>query len=443
MSTPRRSPLGILFLTVFLDIVGFAIILPLLPRMLEHYLGQEGGGSMLGRILDFLSSASGSDTRENVEALFGAALMGVYSVLQFLFSPIWGSLSDRTGRRPVLLITIGGIAASYALWFFSGSFWLLVAARFLGGIMSGNISTASAAVADSTTPEDRPKGMGMIGAAIGLGFTLGPLIGVGFNAIDLTELLPGLVPFGVNPFSAAALGSFVLAAINIGWVWTHFEETLNAEDRGKAREARRPINPVKLFRPAGIPGVNRANLTYFFYFTAFAGMESTLTFLTKERFAFGPRQTGYLFLFMGLIIVVVQGGMIRQLAPAYGEKTLAIAGFATLVPGFLVLAFAHKVGAVYVGLGLAAFGSAFVTPSLSSLVSLYTPADRQGSVLGVFRSLGALARAVGPFIAGILYWRFSSAAPYLAAAALTALPFLLALGLPRPPPRPRPSIAAE
>ena len=428
----RKSPLGIIFLTVFLDILGFAIILPLLPDMLEHYLKRDGGDGALGQLLELLARTSGSAETANVEALFGAMLMGIYSILQFLFAPFWGTLSDRIGRRPVLLFTIGGITFSYFLWFFSGSFALLIAARLLGGIMSGNISTATAAVADSTTPEDRPKGMGMVGAAIGLGFTLGPAIDWLFNEIHLSEQFPSLQAFGVNPFSGAAAGALVLSLINLVGVWRRFDETLSPEDRGKAREARRTISPAKLFRRVEFPGVGLANLTYFLYYLAFSGMESTLTFLAKYRLEFGQRQIAYLFLYLGLIMVVVQGGLIRQLAPIYGEKKLTITGLALLIPGLLVVGIAPKVGVMYLGLALVGFGSAFITPSLSSLVSLYTPAEHQGGVLGIFRSLGALARAVGPFLAGLLYWRFSATAPYVAAALLCVIPLVLAFWLPTP-----------
>ncbi|HVR75981.1 MAG TPA: MFS transporter [Planctomycetota bacterium] len=444
MTAPRaRSPLGLLALTVFLDIVGFALVLPLLPAMLSHYLSLEGERGLLRGILDTLQRASGSQSPANVEALFGTVLMGLYSVLQFLFAPIWGALSDRKGRRPVLLWTIGGITFSYLLWFFSNTFLALLLARCLGGIMSGNISTASAAVADSTTPENRSRGMGLIGAAVGLGFTLGPALGAGLHRIDLAETFPALTPLGIHPFSAAAGGAFLLGLFN--WLWVHrrFEETLPPGDRGKPSAGRRTANPVKLLRFSGPPGVRRANAVYFIYFTAFAGMESTLTFLAKDRFQYDSRRIMYMFLFIGLILVFVQGGMIRQLAPVYGEKRLTLAGLLLLVPGFVLTGFAHTDGRLYLGLALMAFGSAFITPSMSALVSLYTPASEQGAVLGVFRSLGALARAVGPFLAGVLYWRFSSPAPYVAAAVLAIGAFLLALGLPAPPGKPAPPVSSS
>jgi MFS family permease len=428
--TRRRSPIGIISLTVFLDILGFAVILPLIPNMLEYYLGKEWTTTTVGSFLDGLARASGNRSRENVEALFGTVLMGIYSVLQFLFAPFWGSLSDRIGRRPVLLVTIGGIAVSYLIWFFSGSFWLLVAARLLGGLMSGNISTASAAVSDATTPEERPKGMGMVGAAIGLGFTVGPVLGVAFNCVDLAAVFPSLQAIGVNPFSAAAAGSFLLAAGNWLWVWTRFEETLGPDQRGKAREARRTIRPGELFGRIDLPGVNLVCWMNFLYFVAFGCLESTLTFLAKHRFDYEPKRTGILMLFMGLVIVFARGGVFRQLAPQYGEKRMAAAGFCALIVGFLVVGWASKAGHLYLGLASTGLGSAFVSPALSSLVSLYAPAERQGMVLGVFSSLGALARAVGPLLAGALYWRFGASAPYLAASAIAIIPLALTPRLP-------------
>jgi MFS family permease len=191
--------------------------------------------------------------------------------------------------------------------------------------------------------------MGLVGAAFGLGFILGPPLGALLSHWNLLEL--GLGAFGVNPFSGAALGAFGLSAANFIFLWRLFPETLRQEERGKAREDRRTINPAELFRPAGLPGVHRANLVWFVYLVAFSGMEFTLTFLAAERFGFTPAQNAYMFVFIGLILIVVQGGMIRQLAPVYGEKALAIAGLATVTPGLIVTGLAEKQGA-HLGLAL-------------------------------------------------------------------------------------------
>ena len=428
----RPSTLWLIFLTIFLDLIGFSIIFPLFPHMLSHYFEREGDTGLLGAVLELIRSAAGNQGSIQHAVLFGGVLGSLYSLLQFLFAPFWGGLSDRTGRRPVLLITVAGLAASYFLWFWSGSFLLLVVSRLFGGMMAGNISVATAAVADSTPPEKRAQGMGIIGAAFGLGFILGPPLGAALSAIDLTRAAPSLANYGVNPFSAAAGGAFLLSAVNWVVLWKWFPETLRPEDRGKAREGGRTINLAKLFHPVDIPGVHRANLTWFVYLLSFSGMEFTLTFLAVERFGFTQMQNGYMFVFIGLIIAFVQGGMIRQLAPVYGEKSLAIAGFLSVAPGILLTGFARTQGMLYLGLALMAFGSALITPSLSSLVSLYTPSSRQGSVLGVFRSLGALARAVGPLSAAIAYWRFGSKAAYAVGTAILVVPFLMVLTLPEP-----------
>ena len=164
----KRSILGLVFLTVFLDIVGFSIIFPLFPDLLDHYLALSGEGSFLANLVAKLEEISGGE-KTAVVTLFGGLLGSVYGLLQFLFATVWGGLSDRIGRRPTLLVTLVGTALSYVLWIFAGSFAVLIAARVLGGIMAGNISTASAAVADTTTAADRAKGMGIVGMAIGLG----------------------------------------------------------------------------------------------------------------------------------------------------------------------------------------------------------------------------------------------------------------------------------
>ncbi len=415
--------------------MSFSIVFPLFPAMLGYYLGNESSASLLGEMRDWITSvsnteSSGSATRQAV--LFGGILGSLYSILQFLFAPFWGGLSDRVGRRPVLLVTILGITVSYVLWFFSSSFTLLLVARFLGGMMGGNISVATAAVADCTTRENRSKGMAIIGVAFGLGFILGPALGGALSHVDLRVYWPSLLPLGLNPFSAVAGAAAILSTANFLWVYRSFRETLRDEDRGKAREERRTINPIRLFKPLDLKGVNAGNLIWFFYLTAFSGMEFTLTFLATDRFQYTTRQITYLFLFSGLIIAVVQGGMVRQLAPLYGEKALLILGLALVIPGFALVGWAPREGALYLGLGLMALGSAFVTPSASALVSLYTPSDRQGSVLGIFRSLGALARAVGPILGCTVYWQLEAQAAYLAAAVLLLLPLGLTFLLPPP-----------
>ena len=430
---PQRNVLGIILLTVFLDLVGFSIIFPLFPDMLEHYLSQESSGGALHAFIAMLKQLSGFEGEQAdfaATVLFGGVLGSLYSLLQFLASPVWGAWSDVRGRRSVLTITTAGTAFGYLIWVFAGSFWLLVLSRVVGGIMAGNLSVATAAVADVTDESNRTKGMGLIGAAFGIGFIVGPVMGALLSRWDLTTTLPSLP--GLNPFSGAAAVALLLASFNFLWVLKSFPETLSTESNSTGH-ARRPLNPFQLLRPYDMPGVNRTNLLNFIFIVAFAGMEFTLTFLAKDRFGYSAAEQGKLFLFVGIIIALVQGGVIRRIAPKYGEKNLVLAGLALILPGLLIIAFCHSQLVLYTGLFFVAVGSSFVTPSLTALVSLYAPNSRQGEVLGAFRSLGSLGRALAPIAAAFVYWRFGSQWPYLASALILLLPLAIGLSLPPVP----------
>ncbi len=427
MTNAPRSVTGIVFLTVFLDIVGFSIIFPLFPEMLDHYFAQEGTDSALGRLIAWLENFTGGDGNA-VHTLFGGLLGSLYGLLQFFFAPIWGGLSDRIGRRPTLLFTLVGTVASYLLWGLAGSFWVLVAARLFGGAMAGNISTASAAIADTTEAKDRAKGMGMVGMAIGLGFILGPALGAIFVGIQLPV---GEGTFAINPFSGAAMASMVLAILNLLWVAKRFPETLPADKRGEV--SKRSRNPFAGLRELDIDGLPRTNLLYFLYLTAFAAVEFTLTFLASERLGYGHGDLAIMFVFVGFIIAGIQGGAVRKMAPKHGERKLARFGLMLTVPAFAIIGAAHSTPVLYTGLACMAVGSAFVMPCLSALVSRYSPAERQGLALGTFRSMGSLSRAVGPVIGATLYWKFGSVSPYWIGAGFLPVPIGMAMTLPAPP----------
>lgn len=430
-----KSVLKVIFVTLFLDLIGFSIIFPLFPAMLEYYVASEGNEGLLGWLVDALarfSHAAGGPQDIGVIVLFGGVLASLYSLLQFLFSPVLGSLSDRYGRKPILMVSITGIAISYALWFFARPFILLVVARTLGGIMAGNISTASAVVADVTSIRNRPRGMAVIGIAFGLGFIVGPAVG-GLSAnLDLTQHFPSLVDYGVNPFSVPALIAFVLSAINLLYVAYVFRETLPATPEAVERP-RRSINPIKLFQTYAYPGVTKTNLTNFLFLTAFAGGEFALTFLAADRLGYGPQQNAYLFIFVGITLALVQGGYVRRRAPSVGPKRMSIQGFVFVIPGLLMLAFAKTALWVYVGLFFMAVGAAQIIPCLTSLASAYAPSDDQGRILGVFRSLGALARGIGPLFACLFYWRLGATAAYTIVALAILLPLGVTATLPKPP----------
>jgi MFS family permease len=435
-SINSRSSLGIIFLTLFLDLVGFSIIFPLFPAMLDYYLPQgDGSSTLLGQLIAPLAtwaeSSGAANPRFMTAVLFGGILGSLYSILQFICAPLWGAYSDRVGRRKVLLITISGLALSYIAWFFAASFWILVLARVLGGVMGGNLSVATAAVADSTTREKRSSGLAIIGIAFGLGFIVGPAIGGLLAKVDLSVIAPSLKAFGVNSFSMPALVSLILTTINLIWVYQRFEETLPPEKRGKMNPERKGFAVFRLFL-CPEPATRRTNLVYLIYMLAFSGMEFTLTFLASERFDFSPAQNGGMFVFIGLILVLVQGGIVRRLASPVGEKRLAIAGLAFGVAAFLALAMALQLGLFFGALALMAFSIGLASPTLSALVSLYSSESDQGTNLGIFRSAGSLARAIGPLLAALVYFIYGSQSAYLFGALVVIIPLVMALKLPKP-----------
>jgi len=223
--------------------------------------------------------------------------------------------------------------------------------------------------------------------------------------------------------------------VNLVWVARRLPET---RARGSAVAGERTLRPIAALRQVDRPGVRATNLAYFLYFAAFGAMEFTLTFLATERLGYGPRQNTWMFVFVGLVIAFVQGGVVRRLTPRVPEKKVAVVGLAGTIPGFVLVGAAHSSGVLYAGLAFLAAGSALVMPCLSSLVSRYSPPDRQGLALGIFRSLGALARGLAPLVGGVLYWSLGSSAPYMIGAVFLLLPFVLALSLP-PVPDPPPA----
>ncbi len=429
----RPVSLGVVFLTIFIDLLGFTIIFPLFPAMLDYYLRVDGSGGGLGwllRQIDAFAQLAGSHGNYRA-VLFGGALGSLYGVLQFLFAPIWGALSDRHGRRPVLLVTVAGTTLSYVLWFFSGSFLFFIAARLIGGAFAGNLSVATAAVADVTTRENRAKGMGIVGVAFGLGFLFGPAIGSVAAFHDLSAQHPGLARLGVNPFSLPALLSLGFSLLNLAWVWLRFKETLDPAHRGAAGHIR-IRHPLHELMVAEAGPARRTNWLYFIFTLSFSGMEFSLPFLAAERFHYRPTDMFKIFVFLGMVLILTQGGIVRRAVPRYGEKPVLLAGLFTVMLGIALVGLASSSWLLYTGLAAIGFGSGLTNPTVSALVSLYSPAAQQGRMLGVFRSLGSLARGVGPIVACALYWWLGATTTYLLAAALVLAPWLLALPLPTP-----------
>jgi MFS family permease len=428
----RPLSLGVIFLTLYIDLIGFSIIFPLGPDLLEYYLNLEGRTGALGWLVgrtDALAQAFGIANYAPV--LFGGVLSSVFSILQFVFAPFWGAVSDRRGRRGVLLLTVSGTALGYLIWVCSGSFWLFLLSRIVSGGFSGNLSVATAAVADVTSREERSKAMGLVGAAFGLGLVTGPTLGALTVHYNLAASFPALTRFGLNPFSVPALLALGLCLVNLLWISARFKETLSAERRAGAVEPRLR-NPIQAILGLEDPAVRRTNLVAFVFSIAFVAMEAALTFLATQRFGYTARENGFLLGFLGLCAIVTQGYIVRRLLKVVDEVRILMAGLSFTVVGLFVIGYAVQPWMLYVGLAFLALGSGLVNPSTTGLISLYAKPEEQGRVLGIFRSLSALARAFTPLLAGVIFWRFGGTSVFVAGAVMSLVALGLSLKLPKP-----------
>jgi MFS family permease len=440
---PQRRILGLIFLTVFMDIVGFSIIIPLFPHLLDYYITQESSSGVLVGTLssaaDWLSRGTEFDKHLLLPVLFGGILSSLYSGLQFVFSPIWGALSDRFGRRRILTITLAGNVISYFLWIFAGQFWVVVVTRLISGMMAGNIAVASAAAADITDEKERTKGMAVVGIAIGMGFVFGPVIG-GFAAPDHVVKATADSSFGLNPFSIPAAIAASLALLNFLLVVKFFPETLAPERRASADAKRPSVFDLATVRSSA---VRRTSFANFVYQVAFTGMENTIVFLTFALFLYNPRDNAWLFLFNGACMIFAQG-LARQLVKRLGQRKVIMLGMLVASVAFVWVALiptpkdglpspAWAEPSFYAGLGLISFATGLILPSVSALVSLYSDASEQGRNLGILRSAGSLARVIGPVTAALLYFHFGSHFwVYLGGAVLMLPAIWIVRGLPDP-----------
>lgn len=421
------------FLTLFLDLIGFSIIFPLFPSMAIYYYHLDPNNTFIqlfnGLLHLWPTAGDLGHASFQTYVIFGGLLSALYSLIQFFTSPYWGQISDRIGRRPVLLISSLGMALSYLLWFLAGNFSLLIIGRIFGGIFSGNVSTATAAVADLTSKEKRGKGMAIIGIAFALGFILGPALGGILSLIDLTQYYPSLIQYGINPFSVPALLAFLLAMSNFFLILFRYKETL----QDKKRTTGPMLSPFRLLNLIGkktYPGVLQVSWSNFIFTFVFSGLEFTLIFLVAERFGFTPRDNAGMFVYVGLVLTIIQGYIVRKWAHQVGYRLMALAGHLTLIIGFLFMAHASELKEFYLGLTLMAIGSGITIPSLTSMASLYVPSNEQGYYLGLFRSLSSLARALGPLLQAIVYWRMGSSFPYLISPFVLIISVILILLLP-------------
>lgn len=393
----KDKRLLIIFLTVFIDLVGFGIVIPLNP-----YLAKNFGAS----------------------PLWVGLLMGVYSLMQFIFSPFWGQLSDRIGRRPVILWSLVGAAVAHAGFACSTSLAGLFVARALAGVFGGNISTAMAYIADITAEKDRSKGMGMVGAAFGLGFICGPLLGAGFGWIGLR--LGSSPPLGEN-FPALMAGAICLA--NAIFAYRFLPESRVPGAAVRERPARFRL----IFEALSTPVLGPLLAMVFLSGLAMAHIEGSLFLYMQDRFAWNAIQASLGFGYIGLIMTFTQGYLIRKWLPKFGERNMLLIGFALSALGFGLLAIsdftlALALFAVAAGVTTLGLGNGMVNPSLNGSVSLSSGEDVQGAHLGIAQSLSSLARILGPPLGGWLYER-AAWTPFAIASALTATGFLLAYAL--------------
>lgn len=390
----RRASLGTIFLTVFLDLLGFGLVIPYLP-----------------------SVARGLGATDAVATLLGAA----YSLMQFVFVPLWGQTSDKTGRRPVLVASIAASAVGYLILARADSLALLFVARLWSGIATSNIAVAQAYIADVTAPEERAKGMGLIGAGIGLGFVLGPGIGGALESVS------PLARQGALP----AYAGFGLSILNLVLAFFTLPESLPADQRGKRVRRASPIDPERYREAIAIPGVGVAIALNFVLVISFAALEQIFPLFTADEFGMKTAGTATVLVLVGVVLITVQGGLMRPLSKRAAERTLIKIGIAVQILGFAGLALSPRAGvpALYVATGVVAFGSALVNPSLSAYVSRCSGPQNQGAVLGVLQSAGAFARVCGPATVGVIYQSFGHAAPYALSAVGMTVALVLALRL--------------
>lgn len=371
-----NSKLAILFLTIFIDLLGFGLIIPALPFYAESF-----GASFI--TIGLLSAS--------------------YSLMHFLFSPLWGRLSDRIGRRPVMLVGLAGSALAFLMFGLSSTLVMLFAARILAGILSSaTLPTAQAYIADTTSLEDRAKGMGLIGAAFGMGFIFGPALGG-----ILTKY-----GYGVPALVAAGLST-----INFVWALWKLPETLtNKSDESQ----RKMLSPDALKLIFSTPALAVLIGIFFVQVYAFSQMEATFALFSEHRLDLNAEHVGWILAEVGIISAIIQGGLMGKLVRVYGEAPLARTGLGLMAIGLVVIGFVSTTPQMIAAVPLLAIGSALMNPTINSLISKSAPPDKQGLTMGTAQSLGALARVFGPPSGTGLFQLFGPSAPYFVGGLLIA-----------------------
>lgn len=387
--TGGRERLPLLFFTVLVDLIGFGIVLPVLP---------------------FYAADFGAD------GLQTGLLFSIYSLVQLVMAPIWGRISDRIGRRPVLILGLLGSGAAYLVFARADSLSLLFLSRIVGGVGGSTIPVAQAYIADVTPPARRAGNMGLIGAAFGLGFVIGPVLG-GL----LSEVSPG-APAAPGYAAAALCVTNAFAAILF----------LPESRRPGATGITARFNPsASVAHAVSSPQILITLGAYLSMTTAFSILHPTLSLLASERFTVGAREVGYLFTLLGLVSAIVQGGVVRKVVPRIGERSLLRVSAVPFAFGLFLMGVSSTIPIFLSGLVLVGIGYGCAVPSVLGLLSRAVEPERQGAILGLGQSVGSLARVLGPGMAGALF-DVRLAFPYLAGALLMVVCFLLAGMLTQP-----------
>ncbi|XP_076677878.1 major facilitator superfamily domain-containing protein rtet isoform X1 [Andrena cerasifolii] len=436
MAQIKDNTVKVVFISLLLDLLAFTMILPLLPALLDYYKHVENDQGLYFKILHYVQSARKFfDAPEKVSSvLYGGFLGSMYSFLQFLGSPIVGALSDIYGRKPLMLLCLTGIMMSYLLWALSFNFTVFVLARFVGGISKGNISLSMAIISDVTSAKERGKAMALVGIAFSIGFVVGPMIGAFFAWISSNDRDKAwyIVPAVFALFLATSDVCFIACSLKESLPPHHRATTLKSGISGAITY----INPIDLFQFNGVSGLNcqdKQNLktlgiAYFIYLFIYSGLEFTLTFLTHYLFEFTSMQQGWMFLAIGLVMALLQGSWVRTIPPNKTKWTVEL-GLWLIIPAFVCVGMAESILTLSIGVLLFAISTAMVVTCMMTLVTRIGPENQKGAITGVFRSLGALARACGPVVASSAFWCVGSKVTYLTGAIFLVLPPFILRGV--------------
>ena len=388
----RGGALTALLITVFMDMVGFGIIIPLTPFWAERF-------------------GAAPDT---VTLLFAT-----YSAFGLAFSFLWGWASDRWGRKPVLLASLMGSVLSFLWLGFADALWMLFAARAIGGISGANVAVGQAYIADVTTEKNRARGFGLFGAAFGLGFVLGPAIGGILAGPDPAD------PDFRTPFMVAAAMSF--AGVVFGLLF--LPEPERRERSGSRYSAAAQL--AGFAKIVAMPAVAVPLLCFTMLGFVMGGLESTFAIWAEREVHWGPRETGFFFAYIGVLLIVIQGWLVGVLVRRFGEARIAAPAIAAMAAGIGMLPWSDTIPLIAVSGALMTLGYGLGQPSLTALISRASPADSQGAILGVTHSMQSLVRVLGPITAGALFAAYGRDMPFLVGAAILAVAFAVALTLVR------------